>query len=99
MSLLQYTFESQYLSGNTTVTILLPDKPQGMSPAEFYGSGQKYKVLWLLHGTCGDSMDWIRRTNIELYTEGLGLVVTTTFTESVARQASMILIEPITLVS
>lgn len=75
MSLLQYTFESQYLSGNTTVTILLPDKPQGMSPAEFYGSGQKYKVLWLLHGTCGDSMDWIRRTNIELYTEGLGLVV------------------------
>ena len=66
MSLLTYTFESQYLNGNTQVSVVLPDKPRGISPEAFYRSGKRYKVLWLLHGTCGDNSDWIRRTNIEL---------------------------------
>lgn len=75
MSLLTYTFESQYLNGNTQVSVILPDKPRGLSPTEFYGSGKYYKVLWLLHGTCGDNMDWVRRTNIELYATEKNLVV------------------------
>lgn len=75
MSLLIDTFESQYLNGNTQVSVILPDKPRGVTPAEFYGSGKRYKVLWLLHGTCGDNMDWIRRTNIELYATEKNLVV------------------------
>ena len=75
MSLLQYRFESQYLSGATTFSVLLPNKPLGMSPAAYYRSGKKFKVLWLLHGTAGDDLDWLRRTNIELYTEGLELAV------------------------
>lgn len=75
MSLLIDTFESQYLNGNTQVSVILPDKPRGVTPAEFYGSGKRYKVLWLLHGTCGDNMDWIRKTNIELYATEKNLVV------------------------
>lgn len=75
MSLLTYTFESQYLNGNTQVSVILPDKPRGVTPAEFYSSGKRYKVLWLLHGTCGDNMDWVRRTNIELYATEKNLVV------------------------
>lgn len=75
MALLHYCFESEYLAGATTVDILLPNKPLGMTPAEFYKSGKKYKVLWLLHGTSGDSTDWVRRTNIELYAHELDLAV------------------------
>lgn len=75
MSILHYGFESQYLGGATDVTVILPDKPRDLTPREFYRSGKKYKVLWLLHGTSGDHMDWVRRTNIELYVEGLELAV------------------------
>lgn len=75
MSLLTYTFESQYLNGNTQVSVILPDKPRGESPETFYRSGRRYKVLWLLHGTCGDHSDWIRRTNIELYAAEKNLAV------------------------
>jgi len=75
MSILHYGFESEYLAGATTVDVVLPDRPHGMTPNEFYRSGKKFKVLWLLHGTSGDSTDWLRRTNIELYAEELGIAV------------------------
>ena len=49
--------------------------PRDKTPAEFYGSGKKYKVLWLLHGTFGDHTDWIRKSNIELYACEKDLIV------------------------
>lgn len=67
MALLTLDFESGYLKGNTKIGIILPDRPQGVSPGEFYRSGKKYKVLWLLHGGGGDYSDWIRKSSIELY--------------------------------
>ena len=67
MAYMQFDFQSEYLQGNTTVSVILPDKPRDLTPAQFYGSGKKYKVLWLLHGTFGDHSDWIRKSNIELY--------------------------------
>jgi putative tributyrin esterase len=67
VSVLTMNFESQYLNSNHEISLILPDNPPRMAPRQFYGSGQKYKVLWLLHGTFGDHSDWIRRTNIELY--------------------------------
>lgn len=67
MAFLEFNFESQYLGNNHTVGIILPDKPRDVSPVKFYGSGKKYKVLWLLHGTYGDWSDWLRKSNIELY--------------------------------
>ena len=48
MALVRFNFESQYLNNNHEISIILPDKPRELTPAEFYGSGKKYKVLWLL---------------------------------------------------
>lgn len=75
MALVTLNFESQYLGNNHTVGIILPDKARGMHPTEFYGSGKKYKVLWLLHGTFGDYSDWIRKSMIELYACERDLIV------------------------
>ena len=75
MSLVQMNFESQYLGVNHEISVILPDKPRNLTPAEFYGSGKKYKVLWLLHGTFGDHSDWIRKSNIELYACERDLIV------------------------
>lgn len=75
MSLMQFTFESQYLQGNTTISVIMPDKPRGITPEQFYGSGERYKVLWLLHGTYGDHSDWLRKSNIELYACEKDLIV------------------------
>ncbi len=67
MAFIQFDFESQYLHSNTTVGIIMPDRPKEEEAASFYGSGKKYRVLWLLHGTYGDSSDWIRKSMVELY--------------------------------
>ena len=75
MSLMMFNFESECLQGNTNVAVILPDKPRTKTPAQFYGSGEKYKVLWLLHGTFGDCTDWIRKSNIELYARERDLIV------------------------
>ena len=75
MSLVNLNFPSQYLGGNTEVTIILPDKPWETDSNAFYRSGKKYKVLWLLHGTFGDHTDWLRKSNIELYACEKDLIV------------------------
>ena len=75
MALATLNFESQYLNGNTTVSIILPDKTRDVTPQSFYGSGNKYPVLWLLHGTFGDHSDWVRKSMIELYAREQDLVV------------------------
>lgn len=67
MAHLVMNFESQYLHGNTEISIILPDKTRGVDPKVFYGSQKKYRVLWLLHGSFGDHTDWVRRSNIETY--------------------------------
>jgi len=35
MALAVFDFESQYLTGNTKVGIIMPDKPRGVSPGQF----------------------------------------------------------------
>lgn len=67
MALLHLNFSSQYLAGSTDVNVILPDLARGQVPGDFYQSGRKYPVLWLLHGTYGDYSDWVRKSNIELY--------------------------------
>ena len=67
MSVLVMNIESTYLRQNQEISVILPDVPPHVKPRTFFESGEKYKVLWLLHGTFGDHSDWIRRTNIELY--------------------------------
>lgn len=67
MALLRFNFQSDCLGNNTEISVILPDKAPGVTPESFYGSGKKYKVLWLLHGTFGDHTDWLRKSNVELY--------------------------------
>lgn len=67
MAIIQMNFESQYLAGRHPITIILPDLPRSLPPKDFYNSGKKFKVLWLLHGTFGNDTDWLRRTMIEVY--------------------------------
>ena len=75
MALMHLNYASKYLAGNTDVNVILPDLPREQSPGEFYTSGKRYPVLWLLHGTYGDYTDWIRKTNIELYAAEKELIV------------------------
>ena len=75
MALVHLNFNSKYLSGSTDVNILLPDCARSQEPSDFYGSGKKYPVLWLLHGTFGDYSDWLRKTNVELYASEKNLIV------------------------
>ena len=80
MSLVHLNFQSYYLEGNTDVAVIFPDDPiwspetAGL-PKQYYASGKKYKVLWLLHGTYGDYTDWLRKSRIELYATELDLIV------------------------
>ncbi len=75
MSLMHFNFSSRCLSGETTISVILPVLPGGCAPGDFYCSGRKYKVLWLLHGAFGDHTDWVRRTQIELYANARDLIV------------------------
>lgn len=75
MALVTINFESHYLKNNHNVNIILPDKPFGQEPKEFYKEGKKYKVLWLLHGTFGDYSDWVRKSLIEVYAAERNLMV------------------------
>ena len=68
-------FPSKYLGRETDVNIILPDRPSAADPAEYYGSGKKYKVAWMLHGAFGSYTDWLHKTNIELYAEQRDLIV------------------------
>ncbi|WP_123043219.1 alpha/beta hydrolase [Cohnella candidum] len=75
MSIVTMNFESEYLNNNHEISIILPNKPREVPAKDYYGSGKKYPVLWLLHGTLGDHTDWIRKTNIELYACEKDLIV------------------------
>lgn len=75
MSLVTVNFESQYLHMNTKIGVILPNLPHGADPKTFYTTGEKYRVLWLLHGTYGDYSDWIRKSKIELYACRYNLIV------------------------
>lgn len=67
MAVLQCTMSSKVLYSNTKVQIIMPTNE--LKP------GEKYKVLYLLHGYSGDETDWMRFTNIELFSKKYNLAV------------------------
>ena len=75
MGLAHLSFRSWCLNINTDVEVILPAIKQGVDAKEYYRSGKKYPVLWLLHGTYGNYTDYLRRTNIELYATENDLIV------------------------
>ena len=75
MALVTFNFESQYIGFNHEVSVILPNKPWNEQAKDFYSSGKKYKVLWLLHGMGGDHSDWVRKSMIEVYAAEKDLIV------------------------
>lgn len=65
MALITLDFPSIYLSGDTQVSVILPDCPESIS--EYPAVQPKHRVLWLLHGGKGDCTDWVRKSRIEIY--------------------------------
>ncbi len=75
MAYFTLSFESQHLRGNTKVGFIMPNCRFDMTPDEYYCSGKRYKVLWLLHGTTGDYTHWTRYSMIENYAVENDLIV------------------------
>lgn len=75
MAVFNLEFFSKSLMVMTQVSVLMPSVSVREDPKEFYTSGRKYKVLWLLHGGNSNHMDWIKYTNITQYAENRDLIV------------------------
>lgn len=75
MALFSLEFFSKTLMVTTQVSVLMPSVGLDDDPKTFYTSDKKYKVLWLLHGSCGNQNDWIKYTNITRYAENRDLIV------------------------
>ena len=75
MALFTLEFFSKYLMTTTQVSVLMPTLTMQDDPGTFYSSEKKYKVLWLLHGSCSNQNDWIKYTNIVPYAENRDLIV------------------------
>lgn len=73
--LIHNNFRSWCLQTNTDVDIIIPDAPESVDCKEYYKTHNKFKVLWLLHGTWGGYNDFVRRTNIDLYAKECGIMV------------------------
>ncbi len=75
MALLNINVRSNYLMGDTNVSVLMPQCPFGEDPQKFYENVPKYKVLWLLHGGLDDNSSWVRKSRLEEYVEKKKLIV------------------------
>lgn len=79
MAILQYKLSSQALGTKTNVNVILPTPSpfelQARQGENFYAPGRKYQVLYLYHGTHGDSWDWLRFSRIESYAQAHRLAV------------------------
>lgn len=64
MAELSIKLKSNYLNDNTQVTVIMPNPPMTKPAADFYKSGKKYKVLWLLHGGRDTLKDWVTFSNV-----------------------------------
>ena len=70
MALFQCKFLSKSLFNNTDVTVYIPSMLSDQirtGAAYSYSPGNRYQVLYLLHGHSGDNQDWVTHTNIINY--------------------------------
>jgi putative tributyrin esterase len=73
----EYTInlKSNIMAGPTDLSVIVPGPAFGANPKEFYSSGKKYKVLWLLHGGSGDRYNWLRNTSICRFIENREVIL------------------------
>lgn len=74
MALMQVDYFSETLRMACQANVILPQKEQGIGVTGS-GGGERYPVLWLLHGASDDHTIWLRRTSIERYVAPLGIAV------------------------
>lgn len=67
MALLHLHLFSKMLARKTEVSVIIPERAEK--------KGDKWPVIWLLHGAMGGHSDWERNTMIELYAEKYGFAV------------------------
>lgn len=77
MALMEFEYNSRALDMNAKCLVILPQREQGigMEGTDAAGQGERYPVLWLLHGASDDYSIWLRRTSVERYVSTLGLAV------------------------
>jgi putative tributyrin esterase len=80
MSRFQCSFQSTALLTPTTVTVTLPfpvsdpiSKDESFD--DIYGSGKKFKTLYLFHGAFADSSSWSLYSRVDEYADRHGLAV------------------------
>ena len=64
MALMHINFHSDVLNMDTKISVIMPQRMQGIGLAGSRDS-ENYPVLWLLHGRSDDDTIWMRRTSIE----------------------------------
>ena len=70
---IQLNYFSNALKTPTTVNVLLPEYEKG---AAGVGAPEgEFKTLYLLHGMSGDHTNWVRRTDVDLYSKHFNLAV------------------------
>ena len=75
MALIHVGFFSQALGMCASCDVILPQKSSRLIGMDTKDTGDKHKVLWLLHGASDNHTIWQRRTSIERYAAPLGLAV------------------------
>lgn len=75
MALLQVNFFSDILGMCSEMNVILPQKAYKQIGIESNRKGQRYPVLYLLHGMSDDHTIWLRRTSIERYASEKGIAV------------------------
>jgi putative tributyrin esterase len=69
MSEFNIHLRSSVLAGPTELSVVTPGPRAGAGAREFYESGKKHKVLWLLHAGMGDCHDWLRYASVARFAE------------------------------
>lgn len=72
MAVIKMNFLSKALGFQTNISVILPTltmKDISAGVKNYYQSGMKYQVLYLLHGGSGDYEDYIKFSNIVRYAE------------------------------
>ena len=75
MSFMTLKLTSRLLHGPVNIDIAVPEPGFTDDPKEFYSSTEKYKVLWLLHGSENDCDSWFLCTNVYRYAMERGIVL------------------------
>lgn len=74
MALIQAHFYSKVLNMQRTMNVILPQQKNGVGTAS-QETGNKWPVLYLLHGGSDDHTTWQRQTSIERYALEHGIAV------------------------